>query len=311
MALGYEAIVRMQLQVSPLPDETIVLCTGTGIPRNRNRIVSSSGYGGIIGDAGGGDYSDMGMNSPFNYDWEVYDGSINFDLHRTLWEDQLEPWIFNRQNRCVIELNQRFGDRQQFQYCFWNSISLTAAEDALINGSVGFVAIDRENSLYAQENYEDNVRGYVDGGSGLGMFNDLPETLNRDKFNVPVPSWVTRLFIDDNSAFADFSNWTLNFSQDVVKFFTCEHNANPQEPSFIAVGPMSAELNCEYVFVSGTPQFTAPDEIDELDIHLFGDGPSIKLKRLELDTVSDDVPGQDAPVPLAASYLIYELDRAS
>ena len=109
MALGYEAIVRLQVQVSPLPDETILLCTGTAIPRNRNRLVSSSGYGGLIGDAGGGDYSEMGVGSPFNYDWEVYDGSLNFDLHRTLWDDQLETWIFNRQIRAEIELNQRFG----------------------------------------------------------------------------------------------------------------------------------------------------------------------------------------------------------
>lgn len=321
MALGYEGIARMEVQVAPLPGDTVFLCTGAAVPRSTNRIDSSAGYGGLIGDAGGGDYSEMGVGAPYEFDWEIFDGSIDFDLHKDLWEEQVNPWIFNRQTEAKIKINPRFGDLQQFDQCFWNSISLNASDGALVSGSIGFVAVERNSYSYAQADYVDDVRGYIDssGSGGLNIYPaEMPTPLQGDlctsgEFGTPVPHWVTRLFMSNvpagGSDFVDFTTWGLTLNQEVVKFFICEGNVDPQEPKFLAVGPMTADFNCEYIYVGGTAQFDAPDTIDQADIHLFGTSASLRMSRMKLDSVSEDIPGQEGPVPVAAAYRVYELDK--
>jgi len=228
-----------------------------------------------------------------------------------LWDEQIYKWLFARQTNAVMTLRSRSGDQQLFNYCFWNSINLNATPEGIVAGTIGFVAIQRNTYDYAQQEYIQNVKGYL-ATSGLYPGSFPPPFNSPGCANLtPAPGYKTKLMVD--GSFVDFSSWSLNLSQEVVKFFACEVNTNPVEPKYIAVGPMQADFNCEYVYYTGTPQFTAQDSIAELDLYLFGEaeGISLKLKRMQRDTDSDDVQGQDEMVPLAATYRVYELGLAA
>lgn len=295
MALGYEGLAKMMVGST----EDLFLCTGASIPKARARLESSSGYGGQIKNP----VAEIGIGTPRNYDWEVFSGSVNFEVTRDLVLNQLKPWLFDRQKKARITLQSRKDNVQRLDNCYWNNITMTAASGSAVTGSIGFVALKRD--LYVQGG------GYIankTGGNVLcnpGVLN-VPLPLNPNSFpNMsPVPFWNSKVTIDGNDI--EFVTWTLNFSQEVVKFFACEANVDPVEPKFMAVGPMTAQFTGDYMFVETTPTpWDIPDLLTTLTVAIAG--AEIKLETLELTTDGDDVRDQNAPAVIAVDYSAYEL----
>ena len=77
MALGYEGYVKL--------DDIYVLGTGTSVPRARVRLDSTSGYGGKIKTP----VEEIGIGSPHNYDWLLWDGSVSFEVTKEIWTSTL------------------------------------------------------------------------------------------------------------------------------------------------------------------------------------------------------------------------------
>jgi hypothetical protein len=293
MAMGYEGYVS--LQVNTLHD--VALGQGGGVPKARQRLESSSGYGGEINSP----VSEMGIGLPRNYDWTIYDGSMDIDVHEDFLTNQIKAWIFDRQEAGEVFFQTRGGNSQQFNNCYWNNISLDAAEGGTLGSSISFVAMQRDTYVRGGD-----YIGNKTGGNTLcagGTDPDFPDQLNPLNGNInPIPYWNT--FVEINASQIDMTTWSLDFSQEVVKFFGCFNNATVQEPKYVAVGPMTVTFTGDYMFTS-TAGFSSPDTLSTLYVTMGGE--QIKLEDLELTTDTDVLQGQDAIVPVSLEYAAYTL----
>lgn len=293
MGMGYEGLVRLNVDGVT---EDAVLSTGASIPKTRVRLDSSAGYGGEIKTA----VAEMGIGLPRDYDFDEYNGSINFELTEEFYDNQINEWIFDRQKAAVVNLKSREGNVQTFSNCYWNNISLTTGAGAVVTGSIGVVAIER-NSYTIGGDYIDNKEG-DDIFCSSPSFN-VPDPLNPSGGNMtPIPFWNTSIVIDGSQV--DFTTWTVDLSQEVVKFFSCEVNSSPVEPRFVAVGPMTVMFSGEYMFVD-TATFLVPDTLSTLTVNLAG--TELKLATLEGQTSNDDVQAPDAMTPIAVEYAAFKL----
>lgn len=285
-----------------------VLGTGSAVPRTRIRLESSSGYGGKIKTP----EDEIGIGLPFNYDWSQVDGSINFEMTEDVFKNELKPWVFDRQTVKEINLISRKKNIQQYTQCLFNSISISASDGAAVDGSVGFVALQQDDYAWG-ELYKDNRLGESNDGTEGNIICpplNFPEPLNisMKKNQVPIPYWNTIIKVTATSTerVKNFTTWSLDFSQEVVKFFGCNDNSTPQEPLFMAVGPMTVIFSGSFMddFKAVENGFLG-DHLKQIEIDIANS--KIKLLRLEATSESDDVQTADTPVPLTVEYAAYEI----
>lgn len=295
MGLGYEGWVKV--------DDRYALGTGVSVPRARPRLESAAGYGGRIREP----VDEIGIGLPYNYDYDINDGSVSFQPNLTFFKDVVMDWIFDRQSAKEVWFSTRYENEQIHENSFWNSIGISANPESAIDGSVGFVSLTRNSYSYGEW---DNKSGSKKGNSGSGGTLLCPSTvfpsqLNPDAVNtVPIPGWNTR--ITKAGGEIDFIDWSLNFSQDVVKFFACEYNTEPKPPKYLAVGPMNVVFSGAYI-----GQTFLGDSIAELLITIAptNSAPSkLKLKRCENNTEQDDLQPPDGVTALNVEYAVYELE---
>jgi hypothetical protein len=299
MALGYEGYVKVGGEYA--------LGTGGSVPRARARLDSSSGYG---GNQGVGPQGELGIGAPRTYDWDRWEGTLNFDLSRDFWKDLMFPWIFVRQTAKEVIVVSRYGNEQKFTNAFWSSISVSGSDGAGMEGSIGFTAIERTNYAYGTQ----GLQGLVVGKQGVGLLcvgsQGFPAPLNADRNLSPIPFWNTKVKID--GAFYDFTNWTLNFAQDVVLFFASTDAASgvdpgPKAPDFLAVGPMTVTFSGDYMLKASSADGGTGAEIDgELTLA----DQTFKINSMELQSISDDLQTGDSLVPLSVEYAVYDIDQA-
>jgi len=291
MGLGYEGWIKV--------DDKYALGTGTSFPRARQRLDSSSGYGGDKE----GPSATMGVGLPYNFDYDLFEGSLNFEVSKDFYEDVIKDWLFLRQTAKEVKFSSRKDNVQDFDDCFWNSIGISASEGGVVDGSLGFYAIERDEYTFGSQ-YPSGKEGNSDGGGNAALCLpgfDFPPPLNDDNENLnPIPYWNTDIIVTGITN-AEFINWTMDFSQDVVRFFGCEANVDEQPPLYLAVGPLNATFSGSYMLQN---TFLG-DTITEIEV-IVG-GVSLKLRRLENNSEADDVQSPDALVPLAVEYTAYEL----
>jgi len=292
MAVGYEGYVTLKVNAI----EDVALGTGGGTPRARQRLESSSGYGGEIKTP----VAEMGIGLPRNYDWTVWDGSMDMDLHEEFLTNQIKAWIFDRQKGVQTYFQTREGNVQQFNNCYWNSISLSAGDGGALSASIGFVAMERDSYTRGGDYIANKTGGNtLCAASGI----QFPDPLNPNYGNVvPIPFWNT--FVEINGSLVEMATWTLDFNQEVVKFFGCENNSTVQEPKYVGVGPMTVTFTGDYMFVD-TATFGSPDTLTSLYVIMGGE--QIKLEDLEQTTDADNLQGQDAMTPVSLEYAAYTL----
>jgi hypothetical protein len=292
LAVGYEGYVTLQVDST----EDLALCTGASVPKTRVRLESSSGYGGQISSP----VSEIGIGLPRNYDFDEYSGSINFELTEDFLINQMKEWLFDRQKKGIVTLSSRDGNEQLFNSSYWNNISISATENGVLEGSIGFVAELRDNY--------DIGGDYIGNKTGQGFLCDtpvglnIPAPLNSDSNLSPIPYWNSSIVLDGTTR--EFNSWSLDFNQEVVKFYGCEHNTTPQAPKFIAVGPMTATFAGDFMFVN-TTTWTFPNDISTLVVNM--GGASISMADLESITTDDAVQGPESLTPVSVEYAIYQL----
>ena len=297
MAMGYEGLALLKVDVL----EDAALCTGASVPKSRVRLDSSAGYGGQIKAP----VAEIAIGSPYNYDWTAYDGSMDVELTKDFYDRQIKPWIFDRQKAAVVTLQSREGNVQRFDKCYWNSISISASDGGAVTASIGFVAMERDAYTIGGD--------YIGNKVGDEIFcsspsYNVPDPLNPSNDNVnPIPYWNTKIEI--NGSLVEFVTWTIELSQEVVKFFGCEGNTNPVEPLYVAVGPMTARVSGDYIFTD-TASFAILETLTSLDV-FFGATevtPSeLNFEDLELEAATDALQAPEALVPIAVEYAAYTI----
>jgi len=306
MALGYEGVISVVIGANTY----YALGTGTSVPRARSRLESSSGYGGTIKNPAIPPNT-MGIGEPHNYDWEIHDGSLNFEMSKDFLTNAIKPRLFDRQVAFEALFRSRKDNVQDYKTCYWNNINFSASEGAAVDGSMGFVALTREPYVWGDK--------YIDNKQGMGLLCPLdvgmPPPLNPSGLNKnPIPFWNTKVYVKPaggGSTLHNFTNWSLDFSQEIVKFFGCTRTSpgvdpGAQAPLYLAAGPMTVTFSGSLIIdFDVAPTGFLGDNLDELKIYI--DTETITLKRLESTTESDDVQTGDSFVPLTVEYAAYEI----
>jgi hypothetical protein len=304
MALGYESWVQIGTEYA--------LGTGTAVPRARSRMDSASGYAGKI-DYPVSPITAQGLGSPHNYDWEIWDGSADFEVTRSMFL-QFKAWILDRFDYRQVQFSTRKDNLQAYAYAYLSSLSISASEGSLVTGSLGFTAPwDRSYTFGGKELESD---GYIGNALGAGLLcplaSGMPAPLNKNNANYnPVPSWYTKISMGLSGVEAyDFLSWSLDFSQDVVNLYACNHNVTgPEAPSYLGLGPLTVTFGGAFMWLEdGRPTAFPADSIDDLKVEVAG--ASMSFKNLELNTNSDDVQSQDSTTPVNIEYNIYQLSAA-
>lgn len=257
MALGYEGWMKI--------GDAYALGTGGGIPESETKLESSSGYGGQIKAPIG----EIGIGSPRIYDWQKWDGSVDFEANDGVLGVILGAAL-DRQNSVSIFVKTRQGNIQQGSV-FWNSISLQASQGSLVTGSLDFTGLGRE---YAYGLWEQT-------SNGEGVCQLIGD---------PIPYWNTSV------SGGTFLSWNIDFSQDVVRFFTCENNIVPVEPKFLAVGPMS-------IVFSGI----SIENVSSSSLTIGVGSRTLSFGKVEMQNHQDTLVDPNAPVVISIEAHPYEI----
>ena len=294
MALGYAGYVKV--------GGTYALGTGTAVPRARTRLESSSGYGGRVKTP----VNEIGIGTPRNYDWEVSDGSLSFEITKDIFT-LLKAWVLDRESQNNILISPRVGTSQSFSETFWNSISISAGEGAAVEGSLGFVSMLRDSYGYGLQGLNDEYVTKPDGQQLMcHSISGFPDPLNKNQLNInPIPFWDTSIQLGSDNY--DFLTWNLDFSQEVVKFFACNHTAGPQQPRYVGVGPMTITLSGTWMWIDPTKPSAFPLDSIATGVVNVAD-TSISFGKLELTSISDDVQSPDSTTPVSMEYAVYEVE---
>lgn len=262
--LGYEGYIKI--------GGDWVLGTGSSVPKERPRIDSASGYGGTIAGSG-----TIGIGMPHMYDWTAWDGKVDFDLTKAVF-DTLMAWTKARSTTKEILFSSRSSNEQKFDTAYWTNISISASEGAMTSGTLGFLAENRTTYTYGTDTISQN-----------GTTDAAVMALE------PIPYWFTAI------GSYKFIEWSLDFSQSVVKFFSCQNKAGPQGPAHIGIGPMTISLTGSYI--QGGGEFA--DTVASLVVTVAGS--TVTLKNVQLQNISDDVRTRNTLTPISMDAAVYEL----
>ena len=300
MGLGYEGWVQVVGEYA--------LGTGVSVPRARPRLESSAGYGGELNIENG----KAGIGLPYNYDYAINDGSVSFELDYSFLSEVILSWMADRQASATIRFSSRYSNVQHHDLSFWTNISINSPSDSVVDGQISFVSLNRDSYDYGEVDLDteiaDSKMGNSPSGTGTALcpVGDFPSQLNPKlyKNKAPIPGWATQILVGTTAV--DFITWSLSFSQEVVKFFTCESSLLPIAPKYLAVGPMSVVFSGSYISSE-----LLLDSIPELTILI---GPpdeepiEITLERLEKNTEQDDLQTGESLTTVDVEYSVYNVD---
>lgn len=264
MALGYEGFAFV--------GDTLCLCTGTSIPFSRNLMESNCGFG---GDRYGW---------PHTYDYDNFDGSINFEIHPAILTEILSWWS-NRETKRTIQVFPNSGSSVTISEAYFQSLSISSSEGSSVTGSISWVGISGTKTH--NDDYIDNREGNQ-ATAAMGIISPL----NAGQTNLnPIPYWNTTV----NNL--EVLNWTLDISQEVQKIFTAQATSDPQAPSIIGIGTLTGGLTYD-VYLNGA-SFIPPTSytivIGNETITITGD----------LETEAEDIAGQSDVVTVNVGFHVY------
>jgi len=310
MALGYEGWLK-------LDPEVMCLATGTAISRSSNRIESMSGFGGQKNTTDTNSQS-MGISYPRTYDYPIYDGSFDLEMNLAVRDLIFDTYILQPQNSFTLDYSTRSNTQITMDENYWNSISIQASEGSFVTCSLGFVGLSHDVLNGGTDSFCDNQFGQ---GYAAGIFKvDQTNPLNPCSDNLnPIPFWIAppKLTYSSNpdvNGIADkCTDWNMDFSRNVVKFFSCENvtkSVTPKvvdneapAPKFIASGPMSITFN--FTEMVGLSQATIQSQLRPDDDFTSVDILGRRFNDLELNSRDDNIVSQESLAIISYSYNVY------
>jgi hypothetical protein len=264
----------------------------------------------------------MGISYPRAYDFASYDGSFDIEMNIATRDVIFDKFILEPQNRFELFYSTRNNTLITMDQNYWNSLDFQASENSLVTCSLGFIGLtyDVDNEAVASpKTFCDNQFGQ--GRFGGALF-DIAETnpLNPCSDNLnPIPFWTAPPVMtyignpDAGGISTNTTDWSLGFSRDVVKFFTCDNTAtksatvNPidsdaENPDFIASGPIS--ITYSFTEMIGLSQDLIqdqlrPDTMQSIDIL------GRRFNDTELNSRDDNIVSPESLALISYSYNVY------
>lgn len=298
MALGFEGLVSI--------NTTPILCTSFSAPQSRVKLESNAAYKGTLSTE-----TDPGLFYPRTYDYPLVDGSLSFELS----EDSLPillGFIENRGDSFAVASINRMGSSINLNECYWNNISWSISEGQIVLISIDFIA--KQMNTYtiggsdSSNNYADNIYGVSDESPSateiLGL-PILPSTLSSDLNKNPYPWWKVTVYNGEN--ITKYITWSLSFSQEITRHFTCKADTDVYAPSIFSIGPLFVNFKFDILpDYNISPFATVENPIAALEIRVDGT-EALTLEDLELQQTVDDIQSFDSLSVVSLSYDVYKI----
>ncbi len=310
MALGYEGWLKLD---NP---EVMCLATGTAISRASNRIESNSGYGGRKNTSDAVSTS-MGISYPRTYDFPIYDGSFDIEMNLGVRDLIFDTYITEPQNPFELTYSTRRNTKIEMDQNYWSSINIQASDGSFATCSLGFVGLTYDVPSSGNINYCGNQFGAPNSTFNLSQTDPLNPCSNNLS---PIPFWISppKMLYPSNPDVGGINDkcmdWSMDFSRDVVKFFSCENTATKggsigvvdseaASPSFIASGPIS--ITFDFTEMVGLAQAAIQSQLRPDGEFYSVDILGRRFNDLELNSRSDNIVSQDSLAIISYSYNVY------
>jgi hypothetical protein len=320
MALGYEGWVTVKSD-TPAPTKTVyTLATATSGIYASNRLESQSGYGGWREATESGSNQDrVGFATPRTYDYPLFDGSFNFELNLPLRDFIKENLLEYRQTLWTARYSTRGGDGAdgtilEFDHNYWTNINLAASDGTFVTGTTSWVGLNytEERDETASSTFCANQFNAPTNSNNFQWQDTNPLNPCSSDPSADPPGNTNPIGFFDSApevegvSMDDCLEWSMDFNQDVVKFFKCENTSSGKDPlsdanppAFVACGPITYTFNfTEMVGLSAGTQLRD-------DTLTSGGAVGIVIDDLEIITRSDNISGLESLVPIVYSYYGY------
>ena len=299
--LGYESYVTI--------NGSIALANSADVSQSRVPIVSNALYGSSIATN-----ASIPLQQPHFYDWSEISATVTLDVNSDFLT--IIKWmLINRSTSVDLYLNSRKTGIKHISNAWWQTITLSAAQDGAVSATIGFVALETDS--YGVGKFTD-YWGNTTGSLTCSMM-DTTNPLNPD-WNVgypslgnldPIPFWKTSITGLDN-----VKGWNFSVTQTIVKFMGCmkNNNAIAQEPYVMGFGTVTADMKIDTLLPDVVPvagwdmsgiysgsAITGGRKAMAINVN----GTSFLAMTGELIRVADPLQGNDSVDNLSWDYQVY------
>lgn len=210
---GYESWVRI--------NGIFIPATQADTDVDRARIDSQGIYGGGVSG-----FSTIPIGNVHYYDWPNITASLTAEATPALLTI-LKEIIATRTRSVELEIYSGQSGGQSIASAWWNQINVSTSEDSLVNVSINFTALERDEFTV------NNIEDYWTNIDGSLADQCLPQY-------VPIPFWNTKI-----SEMEFVKSWNFSLSQDIVKFQGCMNyqSVDPKDPFVLGCGVVNGTLN--------------------------------------------------------------------
>ena len=276
-------------------DGESVFCDTFGIGDNSGIIESAGAYGGDLLNTAG----NMAIKTPHIMDYGQVSGNIGFTPVRgpanTGQLGKVIAWVrdIRHEPKNIVATTGATGVRT-YAECYFNSVAVTASEGSIVNVDVGFDIIE---PIYQDGSIDGAMR--ISGGT-------VP---NSDDVSQLIPYWETG--ISKVPSADKMTDWSLNFSQDIVKKVFCsgldeDTVEKAPLPSYVLFGPLSIDVSYTVVVPSETDVSTLYLEYAG-EAQLRAGNDIVNMERLTIQSENPEITETAGYIGYQIGYNIYKI----
>lgn len=230
--LGYEGYVTI--------NGVIALANSADVSQSRVPIVSNALYGSSIATNGS-----IPLQQPHFYDWSEISASVTLDVNPDFLTI-IKNMLLLRSTSVDFYLNSRKTGIKHLSSAWWQTITLSTAQDGTMSATINFVALETDSyGIGIFTDYWDNTTGSLTCSdmSGINPLNPDWDVASSSLGNLdPIPFWKTEITGLDN-----VKGWNFSVNQTIVKFMGCMNNesSTAQEPYVMGFGTLTADMKID------------------------------------------------------------------
>lgn len=235
---GYEGYVTINGE--------IVLANSADVSQTRTPIVSNAVYGSSIAKNETISTQTIPLQQPHYYDWSNITASVTLDVNSNLLT-VIKGMLINRSTPVDLYINTRKTGIKHLSSAWWETITLSAAQDGSLSATIGFVALETDAYGVGKfDDYWDNVSGAITCAS----ISDIPPLNALNTNENPIPFWNTSI-----TGMNNVKGWDFSVTQTVVKFMGCMNTggALALEPYIMGFGTITADMKIDTLLPNEVP----------------------------------------------------------
>lgn len=280
MSTSESKVIFSNFNTSVLFDNDLVIADAFSMTENHNILESACGYGGTIQGA------NIGVASPNMLGFGDVTATLSYNPTITQLS-KLSTWIKDRNSSRVVACENSEQSQLAYGECYFSSIALSAAENALVN-------CDVDMWMYKNALTSGSIGGVVN------KFSRYPSLID----TAVIPYWATKIV----GFPLEVVNWNVDINQNLTKKFYCEGLTDTTSPlpKDVFVGPLNIDLSITAVIPNTVYQMS--DLTGDLNLEIMLSGITfLSIASVKIVTASPDLTDKGGRF-ITLAYRVFKLN---